>query len=198
MTSYRSQGLAPRRRVEERLNERIQARPRPLASYALQADARPFDQQEKLVGDALRLEIAGRAHQRHKALALATLVCLDHAARRMARLGELDGGVGEGAAAAGAFEVRNMLQEIAQLRPGAAGMRCARRVPERVAFAGELAKVRRHQLVLGGEMAIKRHLVGPGGSGDRLDAHRADAVAIEKFARRAQYALARWRLAGPC
>src|SRR3954463_11687041 len=103
MTSYRSQGLAPRRRVEERLDERMQARPRPLASYALHADARPLDQQEKLVGDALGLEIAGRAHQRHKALALAALVRLDHAARRMARLGELDGGVCEGPAGGGAF-----------------------------------------------------------------------------------------------
>ena len=50
----------------------MQARPRPLASYALHADARPLDQQEKLVGDALGLTfaalwgVAGLAYPPHE------------------------------------------------------------------------------------------------------------------------------------
>ena len=114
----------------------------------------------------------------------------------MARLGELHRGVGERAAAVGAFELRNALQQIAKLRVGIARMRGARRVPQRIAFLRELAEIGGNQLVLRGEVAIERHLVGAGGIRQRLDAHAVDAIAIEKLARRAQNALAGGRLQG--
>src|SRR3954451_2523555 len=96
-------GLFAGRGVEELLGERVEPFARAARADALQGDARAFDEQEELVGEALRPGITRRTHQRDQALALAPLVRLDHAARRVPRLaGELDRGVGEGAAAAAA------------------------------------------------------------------------------------------------
>src|SRR5437764_6713465 len=119
------QRLAPRCRVEQALGERVEARAGTLPADALQAHARALDEEEELVGKPLGLGIAGLAHQRDEPLALAALVRLDHAARRMARLGELDRGIGERAAAPAALggELRGAAQEIAQLRLRVAGMR---------------------------------------------------------------------------
>ncbi len=114
----------------------------------------------------------------------------------MAVPGELDRGVGERAAPAAALvgELRHPAQQIAQLRLGIAGMLAARRLPQRLALFGELAEVGGDQLVLGGEVPVQRHLVGAGGARNGFDPHRADAVAVEKLARRLQDALARRRL----
>src|SRR5512138_1970468 len=133
-------GLLPGCRREERVGERIEARPRAGAPDALQADTRALDQQEQLVGDLLGLGIAGLAHQGDEALALPALVYFDHAPRRMAGLGELDRRVGERAAAAARLggERRDALQEIAQLRLGVARVRVARRLPECLGLLGEL------------------------------------------------------------
>ena len=47
-------------------------------------------------------------------------------------------------------------------------------------------------------MAIKRHLVRGRGFRDSLDAHGADAMAIEKIPRGGKDALAGWGLRGLC
>src|SRR5690349_15359692 len=99
----RLQRLAPRRRVEQALGERVEARARALTPDALHAHARPFDEEEELVREPLRSGVARLAHERDEPLALPALVRLDHAARGMTRLGELDRGIGERAAAPAAL-----------------------------------------------------------------------------------------------
>src|SRR3954452_4778078 len=96
-------GLFAGRGVEELLGERVEPFARAARADALQGDARAFDEKEELVRELLRLGVAGGAHPREEALALPALVCLDHAARRVPRLGELDGCVGKRAAAAAAL-----------------------------------------------------------------------------------------------
>jgi len=161
----------------------------------LQGDARPFHQQEELVGDPLRPRVSRLAHQRDQALALAALVHLDHPARRVLAPGELDRGVGERAAAHARFArpLRHLPQQIAQLRLGVAGVLGARLVPHPFALGGERREIRRDQLVARAEMAVERHLVGAGSGGDGIDAHRVDAIAVEKLARRLQNTSARRR-----
>src|ERR671934_493022 len=187
--------LAAGCRIEEVFGERVEPRAGALPSDALQADARAFHQEKELVGEALGLGVARGTHQRDQALALPALVRLDHPARRVARLGELDRGIGERAAAAAALdgELGGALEHEAQLRVGVARVRVSRFIPESFAFLGKLRKVRRDQLVLGGKMAIERHLVGAGGGGDSIHARGVDAVAIKKLARRLEDALPRWR-----
>src|SRR2546421_9188809 len=88
---------------KQSLGERVEARARALAADALQTDARPFHQQEKLIGELLRPGVARSAHDLDEPFALPALVHLDHPARRVAGLGELYCGVGERAAAAAAL-----------------------------------------------------------------------------------------------
>src|SRR6267378_6169817 len=92
--------LSPGRGGQQPPGEGIDPRARPFAADALQGDMRAFDEEKELVGKLLWRGVAGGAHQLDQPFALPALVCLDHAARRMARLGELHRSVGEGAAAA--------------------------------------------------------------------------------------------------
>src|SRR5439155_18395117 len=130
------------------------------------------------------------------ALALAPLVGLDHLARRMLALGELDRGVGERAAAARRFgrEFGHLAKKKAKLGVGVAGMRGARRLPHGFALGRELLEVCRDQLVARAEMPVERHLVRAGGRRGRVHAYRVDAVVVEKLARRLQDPLPRRRL----
>src|SRR5438034_153142 len=89
----RGEGVA-----DQRFGERIQPGARPFAPDALQGDPRALDEQEELVGDALGPGVAALAHQSDQALALAPLVRLDHLARGVLALGELDRRIGERAA----------------------------------------------------------------------------------------------------
>src|SRR5881227_2083478 len=95
---------------KQSLGERVEARARALAADALQTDARPFHQQEKLVGELLRPGVARSAHD----------------------LGEPYCGVGERAAAAAALASKfgRALEHEAQLRIGVARMQAARFIPE--------------------------------------------------------------------
>src|SRR5437762_2228770 len=147
-------GLFAGRGVEQLLGERVEPLARAARADALQGDARAFDEEKELVRELLRLGVAGSAHPLEEALALPALVRLDHAARRVARLGELDRGVGKRAAAAAALdgELGSALEHVAKLRVGIARMRALRLIPESFAFFGELREIRRHQLVLRREM----------------------------------------------
>jgi S-adenosylmethionine:tRNA ribosyltransferase-isomerase len=185
--------VAPRRVVEELLGERIETRTGAFAPDALQADARALDEEKKLVRQALGLVEARLAAKPDQALALAALVLLDQLSCRVLAPGELDRRVDEGAAAPARFvgELRDALEEGADLRLGVAGIARAHRIPGVVGLGGELAEVRRDELVLRREVPVQGHLVGAGGPSDRLDAHRMDAVTVEKLARRGENTAAR-------
>src|SRR3954471_10678663 len=134
-------GLFLRRRREQRLGERIEPRARAGSSDALYADPRALDQEEQLLGEALRPGITRLAHERDQPFALAALLQLDHPPRRMLALGQLDRRVGERAAAPARLggKLRHALEEIAQLGVRLARMRIARRFPQRLALFGQLA-----------------------------------------------------------
>src|SRR5437868_14249053 len=86
-------------RGDHRLDHAHEAIAQSLAARALGSHARAFEQQEELVREQFRLGQAGRAAELGDALALCALEGLDHAARRVPLLRQLDGGIGKGAAA---------------------------------------------------------------------------------------------------
>ena len=65
-------------------------------------------------------------------------------------------------------------------------------LPNLIALARELGDVGNDQIVFRLEVPVKRHLVREGRFGDRLDADRMQAVAVEKLPRNEQNTLARW------
>src|SRR6185503_7201457 len=134
-----SASLLAGRGFEQALGKRVQACAGAFAADALQADARPLDQQEQLFGDALRMQVSRLAAERDQAFALAALVGLHDLARRMPALGELDRGVGQRAAAAGRHggELRHAPHQKAQLRVRVARVRGTRLVPDGFALGGE-------------------------------------------------------------
>jgi hypothetical protein len=71
----------------------------------------------------------------------------------------------------------------AQLCQRLARMRRLISGPALVALLAHLAQVLGQELVLGGEVPVKRHLVGAGGLHDRIDPDGADAVAIKQLGR---------------
>ncbi len=83
---------------EQRSQHADDPRRGPGAPRALHADPRPFEKEEHLVGEAVRIGVARIAEEPHEPLALAALVVLDHMPGRMIRL-QLDGRVGQRAAA---------------------------------------------------------------------------------------------------
>ena len=114
----------------------------------------------------------------------------------MLDLAHLDRGVGDGAAALAAIgeHLLAVAHPAFELGRGVAGIVPRQVFPDLVAFLGELVEVCRDQLILGTEMAIKRHLVRGCGLRDGIDADSADAMAIEKVPRGGKDALAGWGL----
>ncbi len=144
-------------------------------------DARALEQQEQLVGQLIGLRVTGIAEQLHHAVALARLVVVDDLARRMLDLAHLHRGIGDGAATLAAVG-QNFLavaHPAIELRGRVAGVIARQSLPDFIAFLGELREVGGDQLVLGTEMAIKRHLVRGRGFRDRVDAYGSDAVTIK-------------------
>ena len=63
--------------------------------------------------------------------------------------------------------------------------------PHQVLFAEQSAQVFSHQLVLGREVPVQRHLVGFGGFGDGVDADGPNPMPIKQLGRGRQDACAR-------
>jgi hypothetical protein len=107
----------------------------------------------------------------------------------MILLGQLDRRIGERAAAlVGRAGALHGLSQPRSCPRGIAGMRGAAARP-RTCRPSAGAQVFGHQLVLGREMPVERHLVGAGRLGNRLNAHRADAEPVKQIAGRRQNAL---------
>ena len=96
-------------------------------------------------------------------------------------LAHLHRGVGDGAAALAAVgqHLLAVQHPPIELRGRIARVIARQSLPHLIAFLGELAEICRDQLVLGTEMAIKRHFVRGRGIRDSLDPHGADAMAIK-------------------
>ena len=103
----------------------------------------------------------------------------------MVAVRQLDGGIDEGAAALGLGGLvgAKKAQPGEQLAHGIVEMRRRDAAMGGVHLGGKPAQAFGDQLVLRGEMAVERHLVGAGGLGDGVDADAADAMAIEQVAR---------------
>jgi hypothetical protein len=69
-----------------------------------------------------------------------------------------------------------------QLGPRVAGMGLPQPLPGRVGQLRALAQVLGHEFVLGGEVAIERHLVGAGRFRDGVDPHRPNPISVEQVA----------------
>ena len=142
---------------DERLHQLDEPGGRTIGADALEADARALAQQEELVGETLGLGEAGIPAQIDDLVAMEPLVLGDDAARGMLRVGQLDGGIDEGAAALDPAQLEggNVAQPGAQLSARVAGMSPRDRLPRRVEFARDLPQAGRDQLVLRREMAVE-------------------------------------------
>src|SRR5580700_8054832 len=133
-----------------------------------------------------------RTRELSETVAHVGLVLFDDGARRMIGLGDFHSGISKRAATrlhgAGLFEQE--AEERFNLRARIPGVSRDRLVPPPPGFRLYLAQVLRHELVLGGEVAIEAHLVCAGFRGDGVDADGMNPAAVEELAGRPHYAIA--------
>jgi hypothetical protein len=131
-----------------------------------------------------RLAQPGRTAERNEPIAVRGLALLNDAARRMIFFRQLNRRVGERATALVGIGdvVRHLAEPGAQLCQRVARMHLREPVPAGVRQLVRLPQTRHLQFVLRGKVAIKRHLVGAGRLGDRLDPDRPDSMPIEQLA----------------
>ena len=141
-------------------------------------------------------EAPAALHKIRQALTLTHLEFLDHAKTGMTLLRQFDRGIGEIAAALVlGDEDSGLVHEAVKLTSRVSGICGLDFGPDFVRLSPFVVQIFDNELVLRIEVAVKRHLAGARGLGDRFDAHASDALAVEEVLRAVEDAVA--RLPGP-
>src|ERR1700722_1147951 len=152
-----------------------------VCSDAAPAHARAFYQEKERVSQELRLRGAGSLTEIRQAFALTHLKFLNHAKTGMALLGQFDRGVGKIAAAfVPSDEYCGLVHEAVKLTTGVPRILGFDFGPDFVRLSPFVVQILDNKLVLGIEMAVKRHLASARGLGDGFDSHPSNALAVEK------------------
>jgi hypothetical protein len=173
---------------------RDQMHARPYKTNALAAHASAFEQQRQCVRKHIRLSNPGAAAELRQAIALPQLEFFDDVPSWMVGFGKFNRHICHIAASGiltDAFGAgTNPGMELGQRFTGIILFEFA---PYCIGFAGDVAETGDHQIILGAEMTIKRHLVGIGSVGNRIDTDSAYPMPAKQIPRSGNDALARSR-----
>ena len=156
-------------------------------------DTGAFAYQEDFVGETLGIGELGIAAQANEPFAKCGLILADDPPRRMVLVRQFDRSVGKCTARSASLSLKSQTWRSQASSWPFGSPACAAAIASQATSNSCVSSLQAcgDQHILRGEVPIERHLVGAGRLGDRVDADRMDAAAIEQLARGREDALAR-------